>query len=72
MLWRGRDESSNVDDRCGISGGGLAVCGGIGDIIIAVIYVLLGSTPSNLPQQSSTSVSNQQEMSTEQKHLMIH
>ena len=67
MLWRGRDESSNVDDRRGISGGGLAVGGGIGGVIIAVIYVLLGGDPSNLPQQSSSGVANQQEMSAEQK-----
>ena len=67
MLWRGRDESSNVDDRRGISGGGLAVGGGIGGIIIAVIYVLLGGNPSNLPQQSSAGVGSQQEMTAEQK-----
>jgi predicted metalloprotease len=67
MLWRGRDESSNVDDRRGLSGGGLAVGGGIGGIIIAVIYVLLGGNPSNLPQQSSNGMANQQEMSAEQK-----
>lgn len=42
MLWQGRRESSNVDDRRGIGGGGLAVGGGIGGIIIAIIYFFLG------------------------------
>jgi uncharacterized protein len=42
MLWQGRRESSNVDDRRGIGGGGLAVGGGIGGVIIAILYFLLG------------------------------
>ncbi len=42
MLWQGRRESSNVDDRRGIGGGGLAVGGGIGGVIIAIIYFFLG------------------------------
>ena len=45
MLWIGSDESSNVDDRRGISGGGLAVGGDISGIYIVVIYVLLGGQP---------------------------
>ncbi len=67
MLWRDRDESSNVDDRRGISGRGMAVGGGIGGVIITIIYVLLGGNPSNLPQQSSAGIGSQQEMSAEQK-----
>lgn len=49
MLWRGREGSSNVEDRRGMSGGGLAVGGGIGGIIIAIIYSLLGGDPSDAP-----------------------
>ena len=52
MFWRGREGSSNVDDRRGVSGGGLAVGGGIGGIIIALIYMFLGGDPSSLPQVS--------------------
>ncbi len=36
MQWQGRRESSNVDDRRGISGGGMAIGGGV----IGVIFIL--------------------------------
>ena len=49
MLWRGREGSSNVEDRRGMSGGGLAVGGGIGGLIIGLLYMLLGGNPSMLP-----------------------
>ncbi|MDB5210810.1 MAG: metalloprotease, partial [Sediminibacterium sp.] len=42
MLWQGRRESSNVEDRRGISGRGIATGGGIGAVIIGIIYFLLG------------------------------
>ena len=59
MRWRGRESSDNVEDRRGISGGGLAVGGGVGGIVIYLLYVLLGGDPSQAPQllpgqQSST------------------
>lgn len=47
MLWRGREGSSNVEDRRGM--GGLAVGGGIGGLIIGLLYMLLGGDPSNAP-----------------------
>jgi len=50
MLWRGKEGSSNVDDRRGKGGGGLAVGGGIGGIIIVILYTLLGGNPSDLAQ----------------------
>ncbi len=59
MRWLGSRESSNVEDRRG--GGGLAIGGGIGAIVIAVIYVLLGGNPSDVvnqivaPQQNQSS-----------------
>ncbi len=59
MLWQGRRESDNVEDRRGMSGGGLAVGGGIGTMVIALIVYLLGGNPNtvlnNAPvQQQST------------------
>lgn len=42
MLWQGRRQSANVDDRRGMSGGKLAAGGGIIGIIALVINLLLG------------------------------
>ena len=53
MQWLGRRGSSNVDDRRGISGGGLAAGGGVLGIIIYVVYSFLGGgdiDPSQLRQ----------------------
>ncbi|NCI48333.1 metalloprotease [Sediminibacterium roseum] len=59
MLWQGRRESSNVEDRRGMSGG-LIAGGGIGTIIIGLLYFLLGGNPSDVnsnlgPQQYTQS-----------------
>ena len=51
MLWQGRRESGNVEDRRGMSGGGLALGGGIGSIVIGIIYLLLGGDPSEVVNQ---------------------
>jgi predicted metalloprotease len=63
MLWQGRRESSNVDDRRGISGGQVAFGGGILGVIALVLNFLLGGdggTQLPLPNQN-------QPMSAEQK-----
>jgi len=52
MRWLGRRESSNVDDRRGIGGGGLIAGGGIGAVVIGILYLLLGGNPSDLPVQN--------------------
>jgi predicted metalloprotease len=53
MLWRGRSGSDNVEDRRGVGGGGLAVGGGIGGLIIYLLYSFLGGDPSSMPPQMS-------------------
>jgi predicted metalloprotease len=50
MLWKGRRESTNVEDRRGISGGGLATGGGVIGVIGLLLYFLLGGDSSQLPQ----------------------
>lgn len=52
MLWRGGRQSSNVDDRRGVSGGQVAVGGGIIGIIALVLNFLMGGNvdTSQLPQ----------------------
>lgn len=48
MLWQGRKQSSNVEDRRGMSAGGLAVGGGVIGVIALVLNLLLGGDPSNI------------------------
>jgi predicted metalloprotease len=52
MLWRGQRQSDNVEDRRGMGGGGLAIGGGLGGIVLLVIALLLGADPRQLLQQS--------------------
>lgn len=53
MRWRGRRESSNVEDRRRISPKGL-IGGGIGGIVIALVVLLLGGDPTALLQNIQT------------------
>lgn len=66
MLWRGRRGSTNVDDRRGLSGGGVAAGGGVIGLIIYLVYSFLGGNPdpSQIPQISP---GPSQEMTAEEK-----
>src|SRR3954449_4055383 len=48
MLWQGHRESENVDDARGSGGGRLVMGGGIGTVILVVLYLLLGGDPQAL------------------------
>jgi uncharacterized protein len=48
MKWQGRQGSGNIEDRRGMSTGGKVVGGGIGTVVIVIIYLLLGGDPSKL------------------------
>ncbi len=48
MKWQGRQGSGNIEDRRGMSRGGMALGGGIGGIVILLIVMLLGGDPSQL------------------------
>ena len=53
MQWRGRRQSGNVVDRRRIGGRGLAIGGGIGGlggIVVLILYLLLGGNPSEVTQ----------------------
>jgi predicted metalloprotease len=62
MLWQGRRESGNVEDRRGMSGGGMVAGGGILGVIALVLNFLLGGGGSGggngqmapLPGQQTT------------------
>jgi len=51
MLWKGQRQSDNVEDRRGMSGGGIAIGGGLGGIVLLVIALLLGADPRQLLEQ---------------------
>jgi len=60
MQWLGKRESSNVEDRRGMSGGGIAAGGGIIGLVIYLIYSFIGGgnvDPSQIPQISPQSES---------------
>ena len=62
MLWQGRRESENVEDARGSGGGRLVLGGGIGTVILVVLYLLLGGDPQalfNSQQQAQVSQSAQ-------------
>lgn len=68
MDWRGRRESSNVEDRRGISGGGLAIGGGVVGVLFILVKFLLGAGDINdLQQLIPPPQSQQQEMTTAQQ-----
>jgi uncharacterized protein len=48
MKWQGRQGSGNIEDRRGMSGGKMALGGGIGTIVVVIIVMLLGGDPSKL------------------------
>jgi len=68
MQWQGRRESDNVDDRRGVSGGGLAIGGGVIGVIFILAKFLLGDGDINdLSQLMQQPQQQQQEMTVEQK-----
>jgi hypothetical protein len=53
MRWKGERRSSNVEDRRGVSPGGLAIGGG-GALIVLIIAMLMGADPRALLEQIQT------------------
>lgn len=49
MRWTNSRRSGNIEDRRGMGPAGV-VGGGIGAVVIALLYMLLGGDPENLPQ----------------------
>jgi uncharacterized protein len=69
MRWQGGRQSKNVDDRRGMSGGQVAVGGGIIGIIALIFNFLLGGEidPSQLPQMPGTQESRPMSQAEQQK-----
>jgi predicted metalloprotease len=73
MLWQGRRQSSNVEDRRGMSAGGLAIGGGVIGVIAVILNLLFGGgdasqIPQLLPgQQSSQQMSPSEKAADDQR-----
>lgn len=55
MKWTDDRDTSNVEDRRGMSGGGMVVGGGLGTLIIAAIVFFLGGDPSAILNSAGSS-----------------
>lgn len=75
MLWQGRRQSSNVEDRRGIGAGGLAIGGGVIGVIALIINLLMGGDtsqiPELLPQQQSQPMSTEQAAADEERAQFV-
>ncbi len=73
MLWKGRRQSDNVEDRRGITGRGVALGGGLGALALTIIVLLLGGNPQEVMQSLQTSQPANQEqarpLTQEEKEL---
>jgi len=74
MLWQGRRESSNVEDRRGITGGHVAVGGGVIGVIVLILNYLLGGSGANtqlpLPNQNQPLSAQQQKAQDQEVHFV--
>src|SRR5688572_1228952 len=71
MRWRGRSGSGNVDDRRGMSIGGLATGGGVIGVILYLIVSLMGGDPSQLPINPGTQAGQEQRASTAEEDTLV-
>ncbi|HEV2836529.1 MAG TPA: neutral zinc metallopeptidase [Pyrinomonadaceae bacterium] len=73
MRWRGERQSSNIEDRRGLTGGKIAVGGGLGTMLIIIIALLFGADPQQLlervPSNPPSSVQTSQPRSREEEEL---
>ncbi|MDR6124025.1 putative metalloprotease [Bacillus sp. SLBN-46] len=74
MQWKGRRQSANVEDRRGMGMGGKTVIGGgIGSIIIVLLFTLLGGNPGDLINNSTSNLGSDTsapyQESTQEKEL---
>lgn len=73
MRWRGERQSTNIEDRRGLSGGKIAIGGGLGSIVILVLALLFGIDPQQfleqVPQEPSSQVQTSRPQNTEEENL---
>jgi len=66
MRWRGERQSTNIEDRRGLSGGKVAVGGGLGTLLVIVIALLFGADPRQFLEQVPTDQPSQVQTSRPQ------
>lgn len=76
MLWQGRRQSSNVEDRRGMSAGGLAIGGGVIGVIAVILNLLFGGgdvsqLPQLLPQQQAEPMSPGQSAADDERAAFV-
>ncbi len=73
MRWRGERESENIEDRRGLSGGRIAIGGGLGTLVILVIALLFGINPQQLlqglPDQNQPGIQSPSSQSPQEEEL---
>lgn len=73
MRWRGERQSANIEDRRGMSGGKIAVGGGLGTLVILIIALLFGADPRQLleqvPSDTSSGVESSRPLNPEEEEL---
>ena len=52
MRWRGERQSSNIEDRRGMSAGKVAVGGGLGTVLLLIVALIFGADPRQLLEGS--------------------
>lgn len=70
MKWQGRQGSGNIEDRRGMSGGRIAMGGGIGTIVVVLIVLLLGGDPSQFFGGSQSGSATEQVTTTPEEDEM--
>ena len=66
MRWRGERQSTNIEDRRGVSVGRVAAGGGLGTLLLMVLALVFGVDPRQFMDQSPTSPPSQVQTSRPQ------
>ncbi len=73
MRWRGERQSSNIEDRRGMSVGRVAVGGGLGSILLVILALIFGADPGQLfeqvPNNPSSEVQSSRPANPEEEEL---
>jgi predicted metalloprotease len=69
MRWKGRRQSTNVEDRRSSTGTRVALGGGLGTLVIFLLVTFLGGDPGSLLEQAAPAPARAAERSSEEEEL---